>query len=92
MGGFSTRNQPVIVTNLSVQVADEWWSVSSEHDYHRNALKHDKISPDPARSCQIHPRSGEIPSDLVRFLANGDEKSLVRLDPVFIVPKINGFK
>ena len=26
-----------------------------------------------ARSCQIHPRSGEIPSDPARFLENRDE-------------------
>ena len=54
--------------------------------------KRDEISLDPARSCQIHPRSGEIPSDLARFLANRDEKSLVRPNPVFIMPKIDGFK
>ena len=45
-----------------------------------------------ARSCQIHPRSSEIPSNLARFLANRDEKSLVQPDPVFSVTKIDGFK
>ena len=44
------------------------------------------------RSCQIHPRSGEILSDPVRFLPNLDEKSLVWPDLVFIVPEIDGFK
>ena len=66
--------------------------VSGEIDYHRNASKRGNISPDLARSCQIHPRFGEIPSDLARFLPNRDEKSLVRLDPVFIVTKIDEFK
>ena len=28
----------------------------------------------------------------MRFLPYHDEKSLVRLDPVFIVPEIDGFK
>ena len=92
MGGFSTHNQPVTVMDSSVWVADGWWSISGELDYHRNALKRGKISPDSARSCQIHPRSGEISSNLARFLANRNEKSLVRLDPAFIVPKINEFK
>ena len=92
VGGFSTHNRPVIVTNLSVRVASGWWSVSGEPDYHRNASKCGEISPDPARFCQIHPRSGEIPSDPMRFLANHDEKSLVRPDLMFIMPKIDGFK
>ena len=86
MGGFSTRNRPITVTDLSVRVVSGWWSVSGETDLTgilRNA----------ARSCQIHPRSDEIPSNPVRFLPNRDEKSLVwLLDPVFIVPKIDEFK
>ena len=86
VGGFSTRNRPITVTDLSVRVAGGWWLVSGETDLTgilRNA----------ARSCQIHPRSDEIPSDPVRFFPNRDEKSLVwLLDPVFIVPKIDKFK
>ena len=78
--------------DLSVRVAGGWWSVSGEPDYHRNASKHGEISLDSARSCKIHPRSGEIPSDPARFLANRDEKSLVWPDPVFIVSKIDEFK
>ena len=92
MGGFSTHNQPVTVMDSSVWVAGGWWSISGELDYHQNALKRGKISPNSARSCQIHPRSDEIPSNLARFLANRNEKSLVRPDPMFIVPKINEFK
>ena len=92
MGGFSTRNRPITVTDSSVRVAGGWWSVSSEPDYHQNALKCGEMSLDLVRSCQIHPRSSKIPSVPVRFLANRDEKSLVRPDPVFIVPKIDRFK
>ena len=40
------------------------------------------------RSSQIHTRFDEIPSNLERFLANRDEKSLVWPDLVFIVPKM----
>ena len=43
MGGFSTSNRPVTVKDLLIQVADGWWSVSGEHDYHRNASKHGEI-------------------------------------------------
>ena len=82
MGSFSTCNRPITVTGLSVWVAGEWWSISGEPNYHWNALKHGEILPDPSK----------IPSDPARFLANRDEKSLVQLDPVFIVPKIEGFK
>ena len=44
------------------------------------------------RSCQLHPRSDDISLDLARFLPNLDEESPVRLDPVFIMPEIDGFK
>ena len=44
-----------------------------------------------ARSCQIHPSSGKILSDLVRFSPNHVEKSSVRSDPVYIVLEINKF-
>ena len=73
-----------------VRVASGWWSVSGEHDYHQNASKRNEISADPTRSCQIHPRSDEIPLDSTRFLANRDEKSLVWPNSVFIVPKMAG--
>ena len=43
------------------------------------------------RSCQIHPKFGEILSDSMRFLSNRAEKSLVQPDPVFIVPEIDRF-
>nr|POE90710.1 hypothetical protein CFP56_78840 [Quercus suber] len=85
MGGFSTRNRPVTVMDSLDRVACGWWSVSGETDLIgilRNA----------ARSCQTHPRSDEIPSNPARYLPNRDYKSLVRLDPVFIVPEIDGFK
>ena len=72
---------------------------------HQNPSKCSKISPDLARSYRIwrdlaafrrigkiHPRSDEIPSDPARFLPYRDEKALVQLDPVFIMPKIIGFK
>ena len=84
--------QPATVTDSSIRVANGWWSVSGEPNYHWNPSKRDEISLDPAKSCQIHPRSGEIPSNLARFLANRDEKSLVRPNPVFIMPKIDRFK
>ena len=89
---FSTRNQPITITDLLVRIVSGWSSVSSEPNYHWNPSKRGEISQDQARSCQIHPRFGEIPSDLARFLPNRDEKSLVRLDPVFIVTKIDEFK
>ena len=50
-GFCPTRNRPVTVTSSSVQVADEWWSVSGELDYHQNDSKRGEISPNPARSC-----------------------------------------
>ena len=84
-GFCPTRNRPVTVTDSSVRVAGGWWSVLGETDL-------TGILRNMARSCQIHPRSGEILSDPARFLPNRNEKSLVRLDPAFIVPKIDGFK
>ena len=49
VGGFSTGNRLVIVTGLLVRVADGWWSVSGEHNYHQNASKHGEILPDPTK-------------------------------------------
>ena len=104
-GGFLTHNRPVIVTDSSVQVTDEWWSVSGETNLTgilRNAARSRQIWRDLAGFGEIslrfegfgeiHPRSDEIPSDPARFLPYRDEKALVQLDPVFIVPKIIGFK
>ena len=94
-GGFLTHNRPVTITDSSVQVTDEWWSVSGETNLTgilRNAARSHQIWRDLAGFGEIHPRSDEIPSDPARFLPYRDEKALVRLDPVFIVPKIIGFK
>ena len=91
-GWFFNPQSTRTITDSLVRVADWWWSVSGEPNYHWNPSKRSEISPDPTRSCQIHPRSGEIPSNLARFLANRDEKSLVRPNPMFIMPKIDGFK
>ena len=94
-GGFLTHNRPVTVTDSSVQVTDEWWSISGETNLTgilRNAARSHQIWRDLAGFGEIHPRSDEIPSDPTRFLPYCDEKALVRLDPVFIVPKIIGFK
>ena len=63
-----------------------------ELDIHQCPTKRGEISPDPMRSCQLHPRSDDISLDLARFLPNLDEESLVRLDPMFIMPEIDGFK
>ena len=84
--------QPVTVIGFSVRVTSGWLLVSGETNNHWNLLKRGEISLDPMRSCQIHPSSGEIQSDPARFLPNRDKKSLVRLNPVFIVPEIVGFK
>ena len=51
-----------------------------------------RLSPKCFEMRQDLAKSGEIPSDLVRFLANRDEKSLVWPDPVFSVTKIDRFK
>ena len=64
----------------------------SELDIHWNLSKCGEISLDPARSCQIHPKSDEISSDPTGFLPNHDEKSLVRPDPMFIVPEFDKIK
>ena len=58
----------------------------------QDLAKSGKISLRFAGFGEIHPRSDEIPSDPARFLPYRDEKALVRLDPMFIVPKIIGFK
>lgn len=92
VGGFSTHNWPIIVTDSLVRVASWWSLVSGELDYHQNLLKHDEILPDSTSSCQIHSRSSEISLDLTRFLLNLNEKSLVQPDLVFIVPEINKYK
>ena len=84
--------QPLTIASSSVWVIDGWLLVSSETNNHQNLPEHGEISPDSMRSCQIHPRSSEISSDSARFLPSRAENSLVRLDPVFIVPKIDGFK
>ena len=83
-----TRNSNGLVGSSRRRVVVSFgWNSS-----HRNPSKCGEISPNLVRSCQIHPRSNEIPSDPVRFLPNCDEKSLVQLGPVFIVPEIEGFK
>ena len=63
-------------------------SVSSETENHRNLSKHNEVSPDPVRSCQIRPRFGENSSNLVRFSPNHAKKSLIQLDLVYMMLEI----
>ena len=84
--------QPLTITSSSVWVIGGWLLVSSETNNHQNLSKHGEILLDSMRSCQIHPRSGEISSDSTRFRPSRVENSLVWLDLVFIVPEIDGFK